>query len=74
MHRKIGTVGNIKMLAPCKIVLDGTDIFVVVDGQRIAKRGQPDSPQDGTWVALEPGWTVCGVDKIEATYEPPTVQ
>ena len=39
---------------------DGTDIFVVVDGQRIAKRGRPGTPQTGTWISLEPGWRVTG--------------
>jgi hypothetical protein len=42
-------------------VIDGKrDLFVVVDGVRIAKRGYPDSPQAGTWVSLEPGWEVIG--------------
>ena len=37
---------------------DGTDVFVIYDGKRIAKRGHPDTPQAGTWVSLEPGYTV----------------
>ena len=39
---------------------DGTDVFVIYDGKRIAKRGHPDTPQAGTWVSIEPGYTVCG--------------
>jgi hypothetical protein len=39
----------------------GNEIFVVVDGQRIAKRGRPGTPHAKTWVLLEPGWTVSGV-------------
>jgi hypothetical protein len=35
-----------------------TDLFVVLDGRRIAKRGKPDTPQARTWVTLEPGVTV----------------
>jgi hypothetical protein len=31
---------------------------VVYNGVRIAKRGQPNSPQAGTWVSLEPGFRV----------------
>jgi hypothetical protein len=31
---------------------DGEDTFVVADGVTIAKRGA------GTWISLEPGWTV----------------
>ena len=37
---------------------DGTDLFVLVDGVRIAKRGHPGTPQAKTWVSLEPGWVV----------------
>ena len=42
----------------CIILSAGTDIFVVYDGVRIAKRGYPDTPQARTWVPLEPGWSV----------------
>jgi hypothetical protein len=34
------------------------DMFVVVDGVRIARRGYPGTSQAGTWVSLEPGWEV----------------
>jgi hypothetical protein len=34
---------------------DGKDIFVVFNGVRVAKRGHPNTPQAGTWIALEPG-------------------
>jgi hypothetical protein len=37
---------------------DGKDTFVVVDGVTIAKRGHPGTAQAGTWISLEPGWTV----------------
>ena len=37
---------------------DGESIFIVFNGERIAKRGRFDSPQAKTWVSLEPGWTV----------------
>jgi hypothetical protein len=37
---------------------DGTNVFVIYDGKRIAKRGHPDTPQAGTWVSIEPGYTV----------------
>jgi len=37
---------------------DGEDTFVVADGVTIAKRGRPGTPQAGTWISLEPGWTV----------------
>jgi hypothetical protein len=35
-----------------KIVGDGVDVFIIVDGVKIAKR------QAKTWVSLEPGWRV----------------
>ena len=31
---------------------------MVYNGVRIAKRGQPNTPQAGTWVSLEPGYRV----------------
>jgi hypothetical protein len=37
---------------------DGIDVFVVYNGVRIAKRGQPGTPQAQTWVSIEPGYTV----------------
>jgi hypothetical protein len=42
----------------CKIECEGDDIFVIADGVKIAKRGHPGTAQAGTWVLLEPGWTV----------------
>jgi hypothetical protein len=40
------------------ILNDGEDTFVVADGVTIAKRGLPGTPQAGTWISIEPGWTV----------------
>ena len=37
---------------------DGEDTFVIADGVTIAKRGRPGTAQAGTWISLEPGWTV----------------
>jgi hypothetical protein len=37
---------------------DGKDAFVVYNSVRMAKRGQPNSPEAGTWVSLEPGFRV----------------
>jgi hypothetical protein len=41
-----------------EIESDGKDAFVVYNSVRIAKRGQPNSPEAGTWVSLEPGFRV----------------
>ena len=37
---------------------NGCDLFIIFDGQKIAKRGYPDTPQAKTWVSLEPGFAV----------------
>jgi len=42
----------------CRVESDGEDIFIVVDGLKIAKRGHPETPQAKTWVSLEPGYIV----------------
>jgi hypothetical protein len=47
-----------KKKAPLVIEGDGNDIFVVFNGQKIAKRGRPGTPHAGRWVSLEPGFTV----------------
>ena len=41
-----------------KMKATGKDIFLFLKGILIAKRGRPGTPQAGTWVALEPGYTV----------------
>ncbi|HWS97350.1 MAG TPA: hypothetical protein VN620_12865 [Candidatus Methylomirabilis sp.] len=40
------------------VIATKEDMFVVVDGVRIARRGYLGTPQDGTWVSLVPGWEV----------------
>jgi Tyrosinase co-factor MelC1 len=40
------------------------EIYVVFDGKRIAKQGNPGTPWAGTWVSLEPGFQVA-VDGAE---------
>jgi hypothetical protein len=35
-----------------------SDLFLLLDGAKIAKRGHPNSPQAGTWISLESGWRV----------------
>ena len=57
-----------------RMVGDGIDIFVVIDGVRIARRGRPGTPQARTWVSLEPGWQVLdGEGSIIITYDGVTV-
>jgi hypothetical protein len=45
-------------MSEASIESDGTNVFVVYNGVRIAKRGQPNGPQADTWVSLEPGFRV----------------
>jgi hypothetical protein len=40
------------------IIGDSNDIFVVVGGVKIAKRGHTGTPEAGTWIPLKAGWTV----------------
>jgi hypothetical protein len=49
-------------MSEASIESDGIDVFVVYNGVRIAKRGQPNSPQAGAWVSLEPGFRVLDKD------------
>jgi hypothetical protein len=47
------------------------DMFLMVDGLKIARRGYPDTPEAGTWVPIEPGWEVkdvLGGDEIWVKY------
>jgi hypothetical protein len=54
------------------IVEDGNDVFIVLDGVQIAKRGHPGTLQAGTWISLEPGWSVIdnvGANELTVTFE-----
>ena len=54
------------------IECEGSDIFVIADGVKIAKLGHPGTPQANTWLSLEPGWTVRECDdgeSIEVEYK-----
>jgi hypothetical protein len=56
----------------CELHNDGQDIFVLVDGVKIARRGRPDTTQAMSWVMLEPGWLVRDVQSgnaIEVRFE-----
>jgi len=55
-----------------KIEVDGNDLYVVVDGQRVAKRGQPGTQAAKAWIPLKRGWTVIdyGRGAIQAEHRP----
>ena len=46
-----------------QVVSTDHDVFIVIDGVRVAKRGKPDSVQAGMWISLEPGWEVVNDEK-----------
>jgi hypothetical protein len=62
-----------KQIPECKILIDkneqgdGVDMFVVFDGIKIAKRGDPESPQARTWVIIEPGYEIID-DETHGTF------
>ncbi|MGO9399244.1 MAG: hypothetical protein ACLP19_15600 [Xanthobacteraceae bacterium] len=60
MAKSTHKLNHIKGDRPLEAVLeyDGTDIFVIADGMKIAKRGYPGTPEAGTWVSLRRGWAV----------------
>jgi hypothetical protein len=41
---------------------DGPDMFVIVNGVIIARRGHPGTTEADTWVSLEPEWTVTSCE------------
>jgi hypothetical protein len=53
-----GSCDMARKTSPAKIESDGSDIFFVLEGKRIAKRGRPGTPHHKRWIPLEPGFTV----------------
>jgi len=43
---------------PFEVQADGTDLYAVFHGVRIAKRGAKGTPQARTWISREPGYRV----------------
>jgi hypothetical protein len=61
----------------CGVEITKTDMFVVHDGIRIAKRGKPGTPQAKTWISLEPGYVVFNtpdLSEIVVQYTEPNIQ
>jgi len=60
----------------CKLEYARSDLFVVFDGRRIAKRGKPGTPQARTWIPIVRGYTVTGGhdelwDELYVAFDPP---
>ena len=49
-------------MTEASIESDGINVFVVYNGIRIAQRADPNTPQAGTWVSLEPSYRVFDKD------------
>jgi hypothetical protein len=58
-----------KRVLVVEIVSDGNNLFIVADGVKIAKRGEPGTAQAKTWVSLEPGWRVLDGKKHQGGQE-----
>ena len=41
---------------------DGHDLWIIVNGAKVAKRGRPKTPEAGSWIALAPGFTAHGAE------------
>ena len=53
---KIPTYSSTNPNAPkMNLEYDGVDLFVCIEGKRIAKRGQPNTAHARTWIPLERG-------------------
>jgi hypothetical protein len=52
------TTRPVAAMHTCEFEATDDDIFVLLDGVRIAKRGYPNTPEARTWVSLERGYTV----------------
>ena len=70
-NSKCGTMSD---EAPvCEIHRDENgNVFVLIDGMKIAERGLLGTPQADTWIMLKPGWMVRDVKggkAIQVSYE-----
>jgi hypothetical protein len=45
-----------------ELISTGQNLFVVVDGVAIAKRGAPGTPGAHKWIILVEGWTVRDIE------------
>jgi hypothetical protein len=54
------------IMPDAKVVITDSDMFVVVDGIRVARRGYPGTPQARSWVSIEPGWEVIDGENLNS--------
>jgi hypothetical protein len=61
-------------MANIRIEQENGEFYLVVDEVRVAKRGQPGTPQARTWISLVPGWEVGGtIGRIVITRDGTTI-
>lgn len=41
-----------------ELEMDSEAMYLLFDGARIARRGDPETEQVGTWIPLSPGWEI----------------
>jgi hypothetical protein len=51
---------------PVEIKEIGDELFVMVDGVKIAMRAKRGTGRGGSWIAIEPGWSVLELDDGDA--------
>ena len=54
---------------PFEVQADGTDLYAVFHGVRIAKRGAKGTPQARTGISLEPGYRVRSNGSIAVSWK-----
>jgi hypothetical protein len=59
-----------------ELKMEGVDMFVLVNGVKVARRAHKGTPQAKTWISLEPGSRVFDGPHatIAVEYVPPRVQ
>jgi hypothetical protein len=60
----------------CEVHNEGHDLFILVDGVKIAKRRIHTVDVAMNWIVLEPGWVVRDAERgraIEVLYEGATI-
>jgi hypothetical protein len=54
-----------KMASEVKMDFDGRDLFVFLNGRKIAKRGRIGTQYAGKWMLLEPGFEIVDIPPVK---------
>ena len=52
-----------------KLECDDTDMYVLVNGLKIARRGYDGTQHAKAWISLEPGWRVLHINRSTISLE-----